>query len=98
MMIIIIIIIIIKITISSNLIGSFNTLFFLNLISGECPITKCCYWTPVIGQLNKPITTRAPGFLTNQQIVTIVVSSPLTVVMIPTVMASRVVIALATRM
>ena len=73
-------------------------LFFLNLISGECPITKCCYWAPVIGQLNKPITTRAPGFLTNQQIITIVVSSPLAVVMIPSVMASRVVIALATRM
>ena len=89
---------IIKITIFSNLIGSFNTQFFLNLISGECPITKCCYWTNVIGQLNKPITTRAPGFPINQQIVTIVVSTPFTVVMIPTVIASRVVIALAMRM
>ena len=89
---------IIKIKISSNLISSFNALFFLNLISEECPITKCCYWTPVIGQLDKPITTRASGFLTNQQIVTIVVFSPLTVVMIPTVIASRVVIALTTRM
>ena len=56
--IIIVIIIIIKNTISSNLIGSFNTLFFLTLKSvGKCPITKCCYWTPVIRQLNKPITT-----------------------------------------
>ena len=56
--IIIVIIIIIKITISSNLNGSFNTLFFLTLKSvGKCPITKCCYWTPVIRQLNKPITT-----------------------------------------
>ena len=80
-----IMILIIKITISSNLIGSFNTLFFLNLISEERPITKCCYWTPVIGQLNKPITTGASGFLTKHQIVTIVVSSPLTVVMIPDV-------------
>ena len=88
---------IIKIKISSNLIGSFIQ-FFLNLISRECPITKCCYWKPVIGQLNKPITTRAPGFLTNQQIVTIVVSSPPMVVMIITVMVSRVVIALATMM
>ena len=67
--IIIIIVIIIKITISSHLIGSFNTLFFHNLTEksfiGECSITKCCFWTPVIGQLNKPITAR--GFLTNQQ-------------------------------
>ena len=34
---------------------------------GECPITKCCYWIPVIGQLNKPITSSIPSFLTNQQ-------------------------------
>ena len=84
---IIIIIFIIKITISSNLIGSFNTIFFLNLTSGECPITKRCYCTPVIGQLSKPIATRSPGFLANQQIFTIVVSSSLTVVMVLTVMA-----------
>ena len=69
-----------------------------NLTSGECPLTECCYWTPVIGQLDKPITTRVPGFLTNQLIVTIVVSSLITVVMVPTVMASRAVIALTTRM
>ena len=73
--------------------GSFNTLFHFNLTSGECPITK---WTPVIGQLHKPITTRVPDFLTNQQIVTIEVSSPVTVVMVPTVMASRVVRVLIT--
>ena len=60
----------IKIAISSNLIGSFNILFsFMTADSfiRECPVTRCCYWTLVIGQLNKPITTRVPGFLTNQQ-------------------------------
>ena len=53
--------IIVTITISSNVIGSFNSLFFLNMraksFNGECPMTKCCYLTLVIGQLNKPITT-----------------------------------------
>ena len=47
-------------TISSNLIGTFNNLFFFNLTAksyiGECPITKHCYWTIVIGQLNTLIT------------------------------------------
>ena len=62
-----IIIIIIKMTTSPNSICSFNTLLFLNLTAkksfiGECPITKCCYWTPVIGQLNEPATTWVPGF------------------------------------
>ena len=42
-------------------------------------MTKCCHWTLVIGQSNKPITARVSGFLTNQQIFTIVVSSPPTV-------------------
>ena len=63
--------VIIKITISSNLIDSFNSQFIFNLTAksfiGECPIAKCCYRTPVVGQFNKPITTRVPGFLTNQQ-------------------------------
>ena len=62
---------IIKIRISSNLIGSFNTLFSLNvtakLLIRECTITQCSYWTPLIGQLNKPITTEVPGFLTSHQ-------------------------------
>ena len=61
----------IGITISSNLIGSFNNLFFLNLTAKsfirECPIIKCCYYTTVIGQFNKPITTWVSGYLTNQQ-------------------------------
>ena len=52
------------------MIDTFNTLCFLYLtkksLTGDCPITKCYYWTPVIGQLNKPITTRVPGFLTIQ--------------------------------
>ena len=50
----------------NNLIGSFNNLFFLNLTTKsfiwECPTTKCCYWTLVIRQLNKPITTWVHGF------------------------------------
>ena len=33
----------------------------------ECSKTKCCYWTPVIRHINKPILTWVPFFLTNQQ-------------------------------
>ena len=49
------------IKITSNLTGPFITLFFLSLTAKsfieECPIKTCCYLTPVIEQLNKPITT-----------------------------------------
>ena len=42
---------VIILTSSSNLIGSFKTLYFLNLTAksfiGQCPMTKCCYRTLV---------------------------------------------------
>ena len=76
-------------------IWSFNTLIFLNLTATsflwKSAITKCCNMTPVI---NSWINQSQPQFLafwtiSNKKIATIVVPSPLTLVIVPTVLASR---------